>query len=70
MKFGLDINGAQGTNPNDLDYPLTFHLAPPVSQSFHLSCEISEALLDHLTKYLKQTFTSQRQCNMKTLAIP
>ncbi len=46
LKFGTDIRGAQRMNPLDFGNPLTFHPAPPTGQSFHLSCEISQILLD------------------------
>ncbi len=37
MKFGADIHGSQRMNPTDCGDPLTFHLAPPARQCFHLS---------------------------------
>lgn len=36
MKFGADIHDAQRTTPNEMDDPLTFHLAPPADQFFPL----------------------------------
>ncbi len=44
MKFGTDGHGTQRMNLNDFGVPLTFHLAPPAGQRFHLSSEISQHL--------------------------
>ncbi len=48
IKFCTDVHGSQRMNPTDFGDPLTFSLAPPAGQSFHLSCEISQYLLDGL----------------------
>lgn len=40
MKLGTDINVALRMKPNDNGDHLTFPLAPPAGQTFHLSCEI------------------------------
>ncbi len=51
MKFGTDIHGAQRMNPENYFHgPLTFPLAPPSGQGFHLSYEISQHLQDGLAQ--------------------
>lgn len=37
MTFGTDIHGLQRMSPTVFGDPPTFHQAPPVGQSFHLS---------------------------------
>ncbi len=48
MKFCTYIDGSQKMNPADFGDPLTFHLAPPAGQSFHLSNEVFQTLPDRL----------------------
>ncbi len=50
MKFGSDFHGCQMMNPNYFGDPFAFPVAPPAGQSFHLSCEISQHLLDGLAQ--------------------
>lgn len=49
------MNGPQRMNPNVFVDALTFYPAPPASQRFHLSCEISQDLLDGLPQNVVQT---------------
>lgn len=44
-KVCTDIHGAQRINPSALGDHLTFQLAPPEAQSFHLFNEISKDIL-------------------------
>lgn len=48
MKFWTDIHGPQRMNATNFGDPLAFHLMPPAGQHFHLSCKMSEHLLDGL----------------------
>ncbi len=50
MKFGTDMDAAQMMNPKDIGDPLIFPVAPSAGQSFHLSSEISQHLLDGLAQ--------------------
>lgn len=61
MKFGTDIYGPQWMKPNDFGDTLTSPLAPLASQSFHLSCEISQHLLDGLLQTFVWAFIVPRQ---------
>ncbi len=45
-------------NPTDFSDPLTFHLASPAGQTFHLTNKISQHRTDGLSLYLIQTFMS------------
>lgn len=55
MDFGTHIPGAKRINP--INFPLTFHVAPPADHSFHLSSRISQ----HLSNGLEQ-FPDNAQC--------
>ncbi len=59
MKFSTDIRVPQRVNSNDSDDPLTFYLVPPASQSFRLSSEISQHVLDQVTKFCTDIHGSQ-----------
>lgn len=37
MTFWTDVHSLEGMNPRDCGHSLTFYLAPPAGQSFHLS---------------------------------
>lgn len=46
MTLCTDIHGLERVHSNDFGDPLTFALAAPAGQSFHLDGEISLHLLD------------------------
>ncbi len=60
MKFGTDIHGVQKINFTDFGDPLTFPVATPAGQSFHLLCEISQRLPDGLAQNFVQTLMVPR----------
>lgn len=53
MTFGADIPGTQRMNPNDFG---ALPLAPLAAQSFHLSAEKPQYLLDGMAQDFVQTF--------------
>lgn len=54
LSFSLVQTFTKLMNPNDFGDLLTFYLAPPAVQSFYLSSEISEHLLDGLAQNVVQ----------------
>ncbi len=62
---GTNIHGAQRMTLNYFDDPQTFLLVQPPGQSFHLSSEIPQHLLDGLAEDFEniiQTFIVPRGC--------
>lgn len=49
---------------------LTFHLAPVAGHGFHLSCEISQHLLDRLAKKMFSQVVILPSQRMMTLVVP
>ncbi len=60
----MDNHGVLKMSPTDSGGPLTFHLAPPAGQSFHLFSEISQHLLEGLAQCSVQTIL--RLCILMT----
>ncbi len=64
------VHDPQRINPDDFGDPLTFHLEPPASQSFHFQLsEIAWHLIDGWAQYFVQAVTFPRQCILETLVI-
>lgn len=61
---------SQRMNPADTDDHVTFAVAPPTGQSFHLSCEISQHVRDELAPNFVQTFIVPKGGILRTLVIP
>lgn len=68
MIFCTDVHSAQTINWSG--DALTFSVAPPAGQMFHLSCEISQRLVYELAKNLVQAFMVPRWCILVILVIP
>lgn len=65
MKYDTGICGPQKMSPTDFDDPLTFSLAPPASQGYHLFSEISQHRpIWH--QYLAQMLLFPRGCILMT----
>lgn len=69
MKFCVGIRGHEGIKPSDTCYLTAFPLVPPADESFNLSSEILEYLLDKLIQFV-QTFMFPRGLVLLTLWMP
>ncbi len=70
MKFCGDIYCPQSTNTTNIGDPLSLTQDWPAGQSFHLSSEISQHLLDGLTPNVVRMFMGRRWWTLMTLEIP